>query len=436
MGRRRGRALKGRRFFPNRGGSRKRTHSAAGNKQNKGWMDWLTNKRRKVSKVSHDEKVGVFTKCWNKKVRRPNFKKVRRWKKFASKVRRAVDEELNYNKQLLEYGLSFPISGTTTGTVTARVGWLQLALGAVGDATNTFDDNVNYLQSYAEYGSMTSANPAGLVSCLKYGVADETWTSATGAETTIEKFANSAGLIDSTAVGFKVAGTAKVEVGPMRMHLTLRNPNIYGYWMDIFYVKTRKSVKKGDNYQGPWGTAGTPASNNLWDDSSFIGNTSIELMSQGYQFIASNGCKYHMETAHASPQESRIFNEVYKITKKCRVYLPPGGTIEKALVKKTRRVMTSDYLHRTCVDRGTEWLLIRAVAEVQISTSGTHLGAIPAQDNKIVSGFTGLIGTVSWRMSAKQIKTSTSYDRQAVNALVPVTKLLVGGQAAPTHAAI
>lgn len=376
-----------------------------------------TTRRRVRRSTGKGEHVGVFTKCWNKRVRR--FRRTAGSRAFARRVRGVMSTDLSKVTALTERALLWGIGlhADPSGTKRQRVGWLQLGLGVL--------QGQDYIQAYHDPYTMSVANPAGLTSCvLQSTEAANNNTLSSGVYSTIfQAFQAPVGHTNPV-----VSGTChRFRLGPRRMHVCLRNPFQYGFWLDIFYCRCKKTVRKNELQDVATGTVGT--TNYYGATSKFYGSP-LECMAYGYPFVSDVGSMYHGTVKQASPQESPTFRRYWNVTKHCRVYLPPGGTLEKALVQRGSRMVTSEYINQYTMDRMTEYLLFRVCPEVQFGSSAT---GIPMNVGTGADGATpAIIGDVNWRYSYRQVQPYTENDEIGVEGYVPVTTSLKAGVAQPT----
>lgn len=374
--------------------------------------------RRRQLRPSRMDRTGVFTKCWDKKVPRRNRVAAKRYRRFAKRVRRVIDTDLARNCTLIDRGVQFNVGGAgVEATNFARCGWLQLGLGMI--------QGVTYHQAIYDPALCQGSNPAGLASALIYGSAGANNATIDGGQAT-----TIATAYYSTQKPGNLDGVTRFRLEGRRMHVTLRNPQPYGFWLDIFYCRSKRLASKDDLLNtGTWGSKGT----NFYGVASDFYGTPLECMAMGYSYTSTDGCYYHGRTKHASPQESPVFNQRWRITKKCRVYLPPGGTLEKALVQHHTRMMTTQYLSQYCLDRDTEFLLVRAAPEVQMSNATGNWPGVPMKTGETGLFLHGIVGEASWRYNFRQVQDQLANDQIVNNNYQPVTTTLLAGQAQPTH---
>lgn len=326
---------------------------------------------------------------------------VRKKARFARSVRGVLNQELQRRTVLYDFTLNWCVAKKSLNAAHRnRVGWMEIPFRHLNNIGATQSYGAQYID-FDNYVAVT--NPCGFGPLLKTGDYDAVTVS--GAPT-IKDSATAAGVVSLDATG-KIHRFQ--ELG-CRMHINLRNTRTHGYWLDVFYCKARRPGVIGGLCNT--GVKDVPVEFQGYSDM----QTPLECMSVGVAQTANTTPSIDLlrSSTHVGLSDSLQFRRYWRVTKKCRVYLPPGGTFEKALVSKRVRALKSDYIAQYAFDRSTEYLVVRAVPEVGVgpNTGITQktVPVLPAVDSSATTDNTDIVGLVSYRFNYKQINTETSYD--------------------------
>jgi len=383
--------------------------------------------RRKKTDV-----IGTFVKCkdWKPKAFGKRSKKAAA---FARKVNGVVYSELPRATELYSYAWAVDNNAESPN---AAVKWMQFVLDPLQAAAGS--NNVGNAQigidSYA-----VNTNPAGIAGILRQENVYQSSTNAATGPTVLSS------TFDKEIIGGnpKVWGNREMQwrQNASTMKVQFKNIKSYAMTLEVMLVKPKKSICGSllKLQTGGWQTDGAvqgfathPAG---WQTTSPNGMTPLELAELGLARVGGTQALHLWTNPMLSLNDSTDFNEFYKVTHKCKVYLPPGGVVEKSVYHGSSRTLRSSHVTENIFDKRTTFMLVKYVPEVQLleGALATSIGGgIPCgvTENGVK---TDLVGTLSYRMSFKQMVSATplsnvhQYNRQVISNMV------VGGQATSVH---
>jgi len=379
--------------------------------------------------------VGTFVKCkdWKPKAFGVRSKK---YQAFARKVNSVVYSELPRSTELYSYAWE---ANNFTSTSNGAVKWLQFCLDPLQTASGS--NNVGNAQ-IAPYSYAATTNPAGISTILKQeAVFATTQVPATG-PTVLSSTFDKEGVANNPSIEPK--GECSWRQSASTMKIQFKNIKSYAMTLEMMIVKPKNKIQ-GSMFKlqsGGWQTDAAVLNfgthPNGWATSSPNAMTPLELGQLGLARVGQLGetNNLHLWTnPMLSLNDSTDFNDFYKITHKCKVYLPPGGVVEKTIRNGTSRLLKMAHVSENLYDKRTTFVVIKYVPEVQLlSTSAGAIigGGIPAGVNEN-GREADLVGTIHYRMGFKQQYGSTpmsnvhQYNRQTISSYV------VGGQATSVH---
>jgi len=381
--------------------------------------------RRKKTDV-----IGTFVKCKDWKPSKFGVKS-KKSQAFARKVNSVVYDSLPRSTELYSYAWNVSnYSNTSNGAVK----WFQFVLDPLQAATTGYNIGNGQLGPYyvAEPG-----NPAGIGTILKqedvFSTSTLDMTGPTVSSSTFDKQTIAANiLVDprKECVWRQTASTMRVQ---------FKNIKSYALSLEVMLVKPKKAISsfmRNNRYQTDEnsGMSSLPIG---WTQSDQMGMTPLELGQLGLARVGAVGStRLNLWTnPMLSLNDSTDFNEFYTITHKCKVYLPPGGVVEKSIHHGTARLLKQAHVSNNLFDRRTTFMVIKYIPEVQLleTPSGGILGGgIPSA---VVENTTDieLVGTVNYRMGFKQMYGTSpvanlhQYNRQII------ANQIVGGTATSVH---
>jgi len=381
----------------------------------------LNRKKRGLNKKS--DVLGTFVKCKDFQVK-GRTRALKRHEKFAKKVNSVVYSNIPKNTELYSY--AWQTHTPTTDLSNAAVKWFQFAVDPLNCESGS--SNTGNCQLSAE-AQVAGTNPAGVTRVLlQENAFGSTVAGAYGPTvmSSITDITNGTGALRPT-------GNANMETairqGPTHMRVQFKNVKSFGITIEIMLVKpkTKIGVSAFSKKSSMWQTDGAVSSIALaptgWATTSPNNMTPLELAQMGLarkSFQSGQGVNMWTNPM-VTLQDSSDFNEHYRMTHRCKVYVPPGGVVEKSVYHKGSRIVKSahlsDYLH----DTRTTFMVCKYIPEVQLVSIGAQPTAgLPEGDLQNGSPV-DLVGTVNFRTSFKQFVTTTQsanmyqYNRQVIS---------------------
>jgi len=382
--------------------------------------------------------VGTFVKCkdWKPKA---FGKRSKRFQSFARKVNSVVYSELPRSTELYSYGWAVS-NGSPSTMNNGAVKYFQFCLDPLQCASTS--NNVGNAQlSPGSYAILT--NPSGISGILRQQTA---WGVSTGPAT-------GPTVLSSTFDKQQVSGAnpmvpPKTETmwrqSASTMTIQFKNIKSYAMTLEMMIVKPKTKIQGSmlKLQTGGWQTdavvEGFDTHPTGWSESSPMGMTPLELAQIGLARVGavSGANNLHLWTNPLlSLNDSTDFNDFYKITHKCKVYLPPGGVVEKSIRHGSSRLLKTAHVTQNLYDTRTSFVVIKYVPEVQLletSTAVVLTGGLPSGVTENTTDV-DIVGTVNYRMGFKQQYGSTptanvhQYNNQVISNFV------VGGQATSVH---
>jgi len=379
--------------------------------------------------------IGTFVKCkdWKPKA---FGKRSKKFQAFARKVNSVVYSELPRSTELYSY--SWAISNTS-GVSNGAVKWAQFVLDPLQCAAGSNNVGNNQLAP-SLYAATT--NPAGLANMLRQeNVYQTSVVSATG-PTVLSSTFDREQINDNPNISAR--GECMWRQSASSMKIQFKNIKSYAMSLEMMVVKPKKAIQgnmlklQAGGWQTDAAVQGFTTHPVGWTAASPNGMTPLELGQLGLARVGAQGetNNLHLWTnPMLSLNDSTDFNDFYKITHKCKVYLPPGGVVEKSFRHGSSRLLKSAHVTENLYDTRTSFVVIKYVPEVQLveTPAGVLLGGgVPSGVTENGSS-EDLVGTVYYRMGFKQQYGSTplsnvhQYNRQVISTNV------VGGQPTSVH---
>jgi hypothetical protein len=365
--------------------------------------------------------LGTFVKCkdWKPKA---FGKRSKKFQSFARKVNSVVYSELPRATELYSY--AWEAANTPVGP-NSYVKWMQFCLDPLQAASGS-NNAGNSQISVGSYANLT--NPAGMTTILRqenvFGISTASATGPTVLSSTFDKQQD----------GGTPVVDARREVmwrqNASTMTIQFKNIKSYGLTLEVMLVKPKKAIQ-GSMYKlqtSGWQTdAAVPTFATHpqgWSATSPMGMTPLEMAEIGLARVSGINNLHLWTNPMLSLNDSTDFNDFYKITHKCKVYLPPGGVVEKSIRHGSSRLLKMAHVTENLYDTRTTFMVVKYVPEVQLlanNADSSLLGAgVPA--GTVESGTsTDLVGTINYRMGYKQTYGATAvaslgqYNRQVIS---------------------
>lgn len=406
----------------------------------------LRNRRRRTGK-KYTDVDGTFVKCHDAKKRSVNRKKLRQRRKFAHRVNNIVHS--NLPKAIELHDFSFAVQPNDTGTVSDHVAWFQFAV----DAINVPVGGAGHAGKLSGY-TATAGNPSGYGQFLQVSSSANPPQPSTGTSfvrnptimgTISDNFAS---LNNITAYGSR--GTQKWRLGATYAKFQMKNVASYGGTLELYWVKPRRATpvinddqavnlrtrfnadytgaELGDNPMRPPAYA---AATLMQQTPLEVANLGLARMTQAA--VNTNGSNMCCHTMYGLA-DSYEFRQQFKIVKKCKVYMPPGGLVERSIYHKNGRTITTDYVGRYLHDSRTTYLVGRWLPEPTMVYVGgdTQAPGLPHGDSALNLAW-DLVGTLSVKTVMKMLWTNQTQETELVRVNIP-TGTTVPGYANTTHA--
>jgi len=213
--------------------------------------------------------------------------------------------------------------------------------------------------------------------------------------------------------------------------------------LEVMIVKPKKAIQSTmlNAQTGGWMTDAAVQNFDThpvgWAYGDQMGMTPLELGQIGLARVGAQGAtRLNLwNNKMLSLNDSTDFNDFYKITHKCKVYLPPGGVVEKSMYHGSARLLKTAHVTQNLYDKRTSFMVVKYTPEVQLveTPAGVVLGGgIPSGVVENETDF-DLVGTLNYRMGFKQFFGTAvnsnvhQYNRQVISTHT------VGGQATSVH---
>jgi hypothetical protein len=392
-------------------------------------------KGRRPMRRKKTDVIGTFVKCKDWKPSKFGVKS-KKYQSFARKVNSVVYDNLPRSTELYSYAWAVSNYSNASNGATK---WFQFVLDPLQAAIGSY--NIGNGQLQQDFVS-EPGNPAGIGSILKQENVFKTSTAGVTGPT----------VLSST---FDKQNNASIPIVNARKEVlwrqsasscTVQFKNIKSYAMtlEVMIVKPKKAIQSTvlNSQTGGWNTDGAAATQlnrpTGWTFGDQMGMTPLELGQIGLARVGANagGERLHLwNNKMLSLNDSTDFNDFYKITHKCKVYLPPGGVVEKSMYHGSARLLKMAHVTQNLFDKRTSFMVVKYTPEVQLleTPQGAILDAgIPSAVNENGS-IVDLVGTINYRMGFKQIYGSDpqsnvhQYNRQVISSNV------VGGIATSVH---
>ena len=383
--------------------------------------------------------TGTFVKCKDWKVKKFG-KRTRRSAAFARKVTNVVYSGLPRSTELYSYAWA---ASNTASTSNTAVKWVQFCLDPLQAAFQSY----NIANGQLSPSVVTEpGNPSGIAAILaQENAIGATVTAATGPTVSSSTF-------DKVVTGAGFQGAMNKEVlwrqTASQMRVQFKNIKSYAMTLEVMIVKPKRTMSKTvTTNNGVWYQTDAAALTGLtqmpsgWVASDQQGMTPLELAQLGLARVGADTDSgkrlYLWNNPMLSLNDSQDFNEFYKITQKCKVYLPPGGVVEKSIYHKGGRTLRAPHVTNNLFDTRTSFMVVKYIPEVQLlDVTGGEAILGPGVPRGVVENGSAhdLVGTVYYRMGFKQLYGPTpesnvhQYNRQIISSYI------TGGQATSIHA--
>lgn len=366
----------------------------------------LHRRRRPVKK---QEFSGGFTKCYKSQWRRP--RRSVRGRIFAKRVRNVILNDIPRQTEIRDY--SWTMDDIPDGTSQTSVPhYFQFALDYIGDETSNGALTAGQLNAAYNYEVQPLLRKSN-------GVRNAQPVLLANYDAPTVSNAASVGLVPGNVTG----GNVKFRKLYSSMKLTLKNPRSMALVVELYTVRPVRSMPHNTDVDNSYKWLPSP----------------LTAFYRGFAAVPSDGQIASLNvsgfSAHATNElgtqlmDSPMFRDSYKITKKCRLYIPAGGLLEKSLIHKYSRMYSTEYLNRYALDRATEYLVGKCYYEPMVGASGQ--GCAPVAPTTDVAPM--LIGYAQYRMTVKAIEEAARVERQNYQAVtIPVSQSVVGN-AVMTH---
>lgn len=369
----------------------------------------VRNVRRRLENRKRQEFSGGFTKCYKSKWRRP--RKSRRGKVFARRVRNVILNDIPRQTEIRDY--SWTMDETPDGmNQTSVPHYFQFALDYIGDDTANGALTAGLLNAAWNYEVQPLLRKsAGTRNVQPVVLANYDAPTVSNAA--------SVGSVPGNVTG----GNVKFRKLYSSMKLTLKNPRSMALVVELYTVRPVRSMPRNTDVENTYRWLPSP----------------LTAFYRGFAAVPSDGQTASLNvsgfSAHATNElgtqlmDSPMFRDSYKITKKCRLYIPAGGMLEKSLIHKRSRMYSTEYLNRYAVDRGTEYLVGKCYYEPMVGNWSA--GVCPVAPAGDVAPM--LIGYAQYRMTLKAIEEAARVERQNYQDITIPMSTVVAGNAVMTH---
>ena len=366
-------------------------------------------KRRTALRHPKTDVAGTFVKCKDWKAKK--FGKMsKRHQQFARKVNSVVYSQLPRATELYSY--VFNLSGTDAGLTNSAVKYAQLCL-----------DPLQRILAAPWYNGQLTAltktgttNPAGLERLLLQGGSVmgsfESATGPTVGSSTVDAIANGA-VINIPSAGQEVMWRQSAS----SMKIQFKNVKSYALTLEVMLVKPKRAFgvsAQGDSTDIRGTDTGSAIGNQPtgWTLNTPRSMTPLEQFQIGLARVGGGGQLDAWTNPQISLCDSTDFNDYYNITHKCKVYLPPGGVVEKSVYHKGPRTLTATHLSNHLYDRRTTFMVIKYVPEVNLAPLSNNIPGAAVVQGVVQNGTTvDVVGTVYYRTSYKQMYGATPVAR-------------------------
>ena len=378
--------------------------------------------------------LGTFVKCKDWKPSKFGVKS-KKHQAFARKVNSVVYDNLPRSTELYSY--AWAVSNYSNAS-NAATKWFQFVLDPLQAPTGSYNiGNGQLVQNFvAEPG-----NPAGISAILRQENVFKTSTSPATGPTVLSSTFDKQVIAGNPIVPADKEALWRQSASSMTVQF--KNIKSYALTLEVMIVKPKKAIQATmlNAQTGGWMTDAAVQNFDThptgWTYGDQMGMTPLELGQIGLARVGANGAtRLHLwSNKMLSLNDSTDFNDFYTITHKCKVYLPPGGVVEKSMRHGSSRLLKTGHVTQNLYDKRTSFMVVKYTPEVQLleNTEGGILDAgIPSGVVENGADY-DLVGTVNYRMGFKQFFGTAAnsnvhqYNRQVISSNV------VGGQATSVH---
>jgi len=385
--------------------------------------------RRKKTDV-----IGTFVKCKDWKPSKFGVKS-KKHQAFARKVNSVVYDNLPRSTELYSY--SWAVSNYSNASNGATK-WFQFVLDPLQAPTGSYNIGNGQLQ---QDFVVEPGNPAGIGSILRQENVFKTSTALATGPTVLSSTFDKQVIAGNPIVPADKEALWRQSASSMTVQF--KNIKSYALTLEVMIVKPKKAIQATvlNSQTGGWmtdaGVQNFDTHPTGWTYGDQMGMTPLELGQIGLARVGANGgTRLNLwSNKMLSLNDSTDFNDFYKITHKCKVYLPPGGVVEKSMYHGSARLLKTAHVTQNLYDRRTSFMVVKYTPEVQLleTEAGATLGAgIPTAVVENGADI-DLVGTLNYRMGFKQFFGTAAnsnvhqYNRQVISSNV------VGGQATSVH---
>lgn len=403
-----------------------------------------TRTNRKYGKKKTDI-VGTYTKCKDWKPRRINKAKMKKSMRFADKVKKVMYSDTKSKREVNSFALN--VGGINTNANGQNVAsWFQFALDPLNTAPSG-NGHALRLNSSAR----VAANAGGVEGLFQFATSYANPSTAAlpgGMNPTISGI-----CVDFTTLNSVQGATASstnYRIGPSYMKYQMKNVQSYGGTLELYTVKpknkimnTSRGVAGESSMQGNQSVVGVTNTgtipSNYSGDTTYQG-TPLEAANLGLNRVTVTGSssltdQYHMNNnVMFSLTDAPDFNMHYKIVARCKVYVPPGGLVERSLYHKNGRTVQSEHIQQNIADRNTTYIIGKWVPEV-VALDGIGLYAGVAKGDPGTSVAFDLAGVIHYRQTIKTFNITRPQTEEVFRVTMP-SGVPFAGQAVSNYSTV
>lgn len=363
---------------------------------------------KRKSGVNSSEFSSGFVKCYRRKA----YNRRRVGRKFVRKVKRAVLEDVPRNTWLTSTGFQLVNFSSSPWN---NCMWMQVGLDVV-------NADVVY-----NIGQLDNAGNMQTIERVSAGF--NTYSGPGAQNTGLKQIAFNAAF--SPAVLPASGGNSIFEKSYSSCQLVVKNPKPWGYTIEVYRIRPKRAMAISSDiqttFQGPLEAFSKGLNYNITANEGIV---KVDGTIGGTVVSGGLACAHYSSNL----QDSTLFQQYYRVTKRCKVAVPPGGTFEQWMKHPRLRRYSKRWLMSTIEDRNTEWIVMKVIPEplVASETTGAYR-TYPTLPLEVSSNEVhGIIGVVNYRYTIKHIQVPSDIPVQHYQGAVPVSDvshLVTGGVA-------
>lgn len=316
-------------------------------------------KHRSVKKKPAGETSGGFVQCnWHKK-KKPNKAALKKYRKFAAKVKRVLNAVTPPHTTINDYAISIPIGCSSYG----GCNWFQIPFCILNESNVVFNPPAGGAKNTLGYLSRDLYNASSNTDCY----APTLGTTSVSNATYLNDLLRCARTFNDIPVETTLSAGSVFQRSYVHADITLKNNGTVPCQLKVYKVKAKRSFM--------YTREGLPNETGVGVSTMYGGGclgTPLELFMLGlWERSGTSAGAQDLSSRRATTLlDSPEFTKYWHVKSTCDAYMPAGGIINWSMLNKRKRQFRSNFAADHSFSTDSEFLVVQIRPEPVVGPNG------------------------------------------------------------------